>query len=363
MQKSVIIVGAGIIGAAVAYRLARAGAQVTVVDAGQAGATGASFGWINASFFLHEDHYRLRVEGIAAWRRLEEDLQLPITWCGSLCWEEGRLETRQDALRALGYDAALIDTKTFARMEPHVGTPPAQSLHFPQEGVAEPIAVAAAVLTAAQEAGAQVVRGVEVTGFERQGLRVVGVQTGAGVLRSDQVLLAAGVGCKRLMAMLDHDLPMLHRPALVIKTAPVARVLNHILVSDIGEVRQLPCGALVMPVAPGHQGDDSDSVGNMEAEAQSALTRLQALVPQVELRLAETMLAERPMPGDGLPAVGPVAEGAYLTVMHSGITLAAVMGELVCDELLQGETNHSAAWLAPYRPGRFWGTQGTDHER
>ena len=146
---------------------------------------------------------------------------------------------------------------------------------------------------------------------------------------------------------------MLHRPAVVIISAPVKPILNHILVSDIGEVRQLPCGSLVMPVAPGHQGDDSDSVGDLEEEAQGALARLQALVPGVSLCLAETILAERPMPGDGLPAVGAVAEGAYLAVMHSGITLGAVMGELIAGELLQGETNHSRVWLSPYRPGRF----------
>ncbi|MEM7732444.1 MAG: FAD-dependent oxidoreductase [Pseudomonadota bacterium] len=355
MQKSIIIVGAGVIGAAVAVHLARAGARVTVLDAGHAGATAASFGWINASFFLNEDHYHLRVEGMAAWHRLEENLELPISWCGSLCWEEGRLDDRQETLRRLGHDVALIDRAAFAEMEPHVGNPPEASLHLPQEGVAEPRAVADAILSAAQHAGARLVRGVEVTGFQRGGPRVTGVVTAAGVLQSDEVLIAAGVGCGPLMAMLGHDLPMLHRPALVIKTAPVDPILSHILVSNMGEVRQLPCGALVMPVAPGHQGDASESVGDLEREAEAALVRLQALVPGVPLSLAETMLGARPMPEDGLPAVGPVVEGAYLGVMHSGITLGAIMGELIAGEMLQGETNHSRAWLAPFRPGRFCG--------
>ncbi len=353
MQKSIIIIGAGVIGAVVAYRLARAGAQVTVVDAGLAGATDASFGWINASFFLTEDHYHLRVEGIAAWHRLESELKLPITWCGSLCWEDGRLEDRQEALRTLGYDVSRVDSETFAEMEPYVEGPPASALHFPQEGVAEPATVAATILKAAQDAGARVMHGIDVTGFQLHEERVTGVETAAGVLSADLVLMAAGVGCTSLMAMLDHDLPMLHRPALVIKTAPVQPILSHILVGNMGEVRQLPCGALVMPVVPGHQGDSSESVGDLEAEAAAALSRLQALVPDVPLRLAETMLAERPMPGDGLPAVGPVAKGAYVAVMHSGITLGAIMGELVADEILIGETNHTQAWLASYRPSRF----------
>lgn len=104
VQKTVIIVGAGVIGAAVAYRVSQSGARVIVLDAEQAGATPASFGWINASYFLNEDHFRLRAEAMAAWHELQQTLELPISWCGSLCWEEGRFEMRQEDLKRLGYD-------------------------------------------------------------------------------------------------------------------------------------------------------------------------------------------------------------------------------------------------------------------
>lgn len=353
VQKSIIIVGAGVIGAAVGYRLARAGAQVTLLDAGHAGATAASFGWINASYFLDDDHYQLRAEGIAAWHRWAEDLDLPLSWCGSICWEEGRLEDRQADLRRLGYSVDRIDAATFATLEPHVSPPPHESLVLPQEGVSDAGVLAARLIVAAQAAGARVMRGVRVTGILQNADRITGVETAHGTLSADTVLVAAGVGSKRLMDTLSVDLPLLHRPALVIKTAPVRHILRHILVSDAGEVRQLPCGALMMPAVVGHQGDDSAALPDLETQAHTALARLQTLVPDTPLTLAETMLAERPMPGDGLPAVGPVQKGAYLAVMHSGITLGAIMGELIADELLQGETNHTRAWLAPYRPERF----------
>ena len=64
----VVIVGGGIIGAALARYLVGQGADVLVINAG-GGATAASFGWVNASFYLNEDRFRLRAEGIAAWRR------------------------------------------------------------------------------------------------------------------------------------------------------------------------------------------------------------------------------------------------------------------------------------------------------
>ena len=78
----VVIIGGGIIGAALAHNLLRAGADVTVIAVG-IGATGASFGWINASFYLDAAHFRLRAAGLEAWRRLD----LPVNWSGALCWE------------------------------------------------------------------------------------------------------------------------------------------------------------------------------------------------------------------------------------------------------------------------------------
>jgi glycine/D-amino acid oxidase-like deaminating enzyme len=76
MKQQVIVIGAGIIGASIAYQLAKAGAAVTVLDAGgPAGqASGASFGWINASFYVDPDHFALRLAGIEAHERLARSL-------------------------------------------------------------------------------------------------------------------------------------------------------------------------------------------------------------------------------------------------------------------------------------------------
>ena len=63
MAKRVIVIGAGIIGAAIAWHLAKAGAVVTVIDEGKPGgvATPNSWGWINASWGNPEPYFRLRM--------------------------------------------------------------------------------------------------------------------------------------------------------------------------------------------------------------------------------------------------------------------------------------------------------------
>ena len=71
--KQIIVVGAGIIGASIAWHLAEAGAAVTIVDAGRPGgvATANSFAWINASWGNPEPYFRLRMRAIAEWTRLK----------------------------------------------------------------------------------------------------------------------------------------------------------------------------------------------------------------------------------------------------------------------------------------------------
>ena len=353
MAKRVVIVGGGIIGAAAAYRLARAGADVLVIDAGVGTATVASFGWLNASFYLSEAHFRLRVEGLAAYRRLLAELDVPVRFCGCLSTEHQGAALRAEARRlgAMGYDARVIDGPAFARLEPAVA-PPDEALHFPGEGIAEPAELARALMTAAIGRGARVLAGLRADRLMAEGGRIAGVVTPAGPVRADEVLVAAGTGTEALLATADLPLPMVPRPAYVVESHPVAPVLTHVLATPEGELRQRPDGVLVMPAAVSHQGDSAEAVSmTPEAAAEATTQRIRALLPGVALDWAQVRLAHRPMPADGLPAVGRLAPGLTVAVMHSGMTLAAITGEC-----LDGPSNATEALLADFRPERFAAT-------
>lgn len=343
----VIIIGGGIIGAALARYLGKAGADVTVMEVG-AGATVASFGWINASFHLNEDHFRLRVAGLAAWRKLD----VPITWSGTLCWDAhgDALEAQCQVLARLGYQVDIVDSDGFAALEPHVAAP-SQALRFASEGVAEPQETAQTLLR-----GTKRIRGVPVEGLHTTSGRITGVVTTQGVLPADRVIVAAGNGSPALLHSVDVALPMLDRPAVMMRTAPVPSRLSHILVTPDGEVRQDSAGHIWSPTAAQHQSDDSDRVeARPDVLADKALARLQALLPDTELRWDEVMLAHRPMPKDQLPVFGPAGpEGLFTAMMHSGVTLAAVTAELLGPQVLdQPLSNAQAALAAPYGIDRF----------
>lgn len=355
MQPRFLILGAGITGAALAHRLATLGALVTVVDAmpPASGATGRSFGWVNASFHLTPAHYHLRLAGMAAHRALAVELDLPAPAQGCLWYEDQgpAFDTTRATLTALGYPLRLLDRAQVAALEPALADPPDRALLFPTESALDLPALTARLLSAATARGAQVITGTGPATLLHDDARVTGIRTAAGDLMAAHTLLATGTGTPALLAPLGLTFPMLHRPGAIFRSQPLPPLLSHILATPAQEVRQLPTGHLIAPAAASHQSDSADTPPDPQAVPTATLSRLRALFPATDIRTDALMLAERPVPPDGLPALGPVTDGLSLAVMHSGATLAAVVADLMAAELTgQGDRPE----LDPFRAARFW---------
>ena len=351
MSKTLII-GAGITGAALAYQLSRRGEQVTILSTHAKGglASAASFGWLNASYYLNHPHYHLRHEGLAAHRRLTEALpNLPTTWPGCLWYEAtgaAQEETASD-LSALGYQIQRLTRPQIAERLPALGPVPDTALFFPEEGVADPAILARALIAAS---GAQVIRATVQSVTEEKG-RVTGVLTDLGPMPADRVILATGTGTPALMEPLGCTLPMLRRPGLMIRTNPQPPICPVVLATPDQEVRQDADGALVAPASAGHQSDHAETLGAFPVVVNATLQRLRSLFPGHDIHFAHQAMAMRPVPGDGLPVVGqgPI-EGLWLAVMHSGATLAPVVAECLAEEITGGPEN---PLLKDFRPARF----------
>ena len=349
----VVIIGGGIIGASIAWHLARRGVQSTVVEAGPlaGAATGRGFGWINANFFLDEAHFHLRMAAMEAWRRVEAQLESgAVAWPGCLCWEDegAALDAQHDRLKDLGYSVEIVEKDEISKLEPGLASAPERALWFGDEGAVDGPAMVRAMLAAAQ---ARVITGVAVDAIETKSGNVNGVRLSAGRLPADAVVVAAGMGAAPLLAPLGVSLPMLSRPGLMLRTRPVAPVIRHILASPTQELRQEASGRILAPTSANHQCDETDTVVERpDALADQALARVRRMLPGVALDWEEVMIADRPVPGDGAPVMGRAGpEGLYLAVMHSGATLGALAGELVSREL----TGTPSEQLAAYRPRRF----------
>ena len=255
LGADVVVVGAGVIGACVAYFASRAGAQVVVVDTSlpASGVTGTAFAWISGpkAGSAVTAATPLREAALEEFYRLERDVPgVRVRWHGAVSWDQDTLE---NAERSLGPGQHFITEAQVRRLEPNLRLPPERAVFSPADGTVDPAAMTQALLSAARGFGAQVRTGVTVAGLSIDGGIVTGVDTNAGVIRAATVVLATGTGTTALCEPLGVHLPVAASPAVLTRmSAPTGLVRTLISSPDI-EARQTPGGMVL--VATDHAGE------------------------------------------------------------------------------------------------------------
>lgn len=359
MSKSVIVVGGGIVGASIAFHLTKRGAKVTILEktTPASGASSKSFGWINAKSAISESYYKLRREAIYEYLKLCESLKMDsaVKWDGSLWWEDEVQDLVDQAgiLEEYGYEARVIDAAHFAKLEPNVSNPPEKCIHGQIEGSVDGAEVVHLLLTEASKNGANVIAGCRVQEFLREGDRIIGVDTNFGQMHADTVVVATGAWSEELLTRADVDLPMDNKTGVIVHTLPVEQVINHVILSPDVHFHQDRTGRMIVGEIFSGGGLDEETGESPIAFSQKMLGRLQKRLPDVKgLVVERVMIGKRPVPLDGFPAVGVPdgTEGIYVASMHSGITLAPLIGRLVAEEVHGGQTSDM---LSDFRPSRF----------
>lgn len=357
--RRIAVVGGGIMGASIAYHLAKRGAEVHVLErrAPATGATANSFAWINAGSKRPRGYFELNHLGMAGWRRLQHELgpRLVMQWGGTVQWqaEAGRAEAFRRAVaaqQAWGYSTRLIDVAEMRRLVPALEPGAVSAGSFcDEEGTVDPVAATTLLLEAAAAHGAVVRHPATVAAFDMNGTSVRGLRLGSETIAVDAVVLATGVDLPALGALLGIATPMAESPGLLAHTTPHARLLDRVLVAPGATLKQLPNGEIVTGVDFG----GSPSRDTSPAMGRQLLAGAARLVPQLQgTTLDRVTLGFRVLPADGQPIIGRVASrpNVYLAAMHSGITLSPVVGQLAAIELLD---QVDVELLQPYRVERF----------
>ena len=353
MEPQVVVVGAGIVGASVAYHAARHGAAVTLVDRARpgSGVTGSSFGWIGRHGRWPGGAAALRADVLPQWWRLETELPgVRVRWTGALSWPvDATVAPLPAGAGDAGGDVELLGAAQVAALEPNLREPPVQALRTRSDGAVDALAVTRALVRGARDHGARVLLGAQVVAVRTGGARVSGVDTSHGPLAADTVVAAAGTGVPRLCAPFGVPVPVVPSPAAVLEFESPRGLVRTLVAGPDVEVRQSTGGRLLAAVdwSQDGAGDGPQRALGRTATAISAVFRGAG-----GLRPRAVRVGVRPVPADGAPIVGPVpgVPGLYLAVMHSGVTLAPLVGRLVARELVEAV---EAEELLGCRPGRF----------
>jgi glycine/D-amino acid oxidase-like deaminating enzyme len=361
-RPDVVVIGAGVVGACVALRLAQGGARVSVVDAGRpaGGASGASFAWTNSFNKPPRPYHDLNVGGMAEHGALCRELAGGwLHRVGNLKWEQApalqaSLAETVERLRGWSYPIDALTPAEARRLEPELAIDPSVELvaHTPEDGWVEVVPLVAAVLAAATGAGARVLPARRVVGLPQRAGRIRGVLIEpGGELGADCVVDCAGPSAGEVARLAGIELALGREPGRLVYTAPVATTLKRLVHAPGVQFR--PDGSGRIALADEIHDLVVDGRPDPWTPEQSVASAARYLPALAGATVEAVRVGVRPMPADRLPAVGPVpgAEGLYLVVSHSGVTLGPLWGRLAAGEILSGGTDPR---LDAFRPARLF---------
>ncbi len=362
------MIGAGIVGASVAWFLAGRGARVTVLERAASpatGATGRSAAGLRHQFSLdvnvrfsrfsaeRYDRFHAEVGARAAFERVGYLFLVPTD--GAPAWH-----AQGETVRAAGARVEWIEPSVLARRWPYVATAGlAGGSYGPDDGVLDPHAVTLGYLASARSIGAEIVFDAAVTGFEAAG-DAVRVRTAAGTTLVDAVVNAAGPQAGAVAELAGCTLPVVASRRCVYATGPLPKLPRPTpLLIDVAtgvwirsEGERVIFGRSNPDELPGEH--DAIDWGWLDETLGVALERFPFL-EEAGLDRRACWTGHYEMTPDHLPAIGRAPEVPWL--WHAagfsghGVQHAPATGIAVADLVLDGACSRFD--LAPFDPARF----------
>jgi glycine oxidase len=339
----VLVVGAGVIGCAVARELAATGRSVVVADRGPVGgeASSAAAGALGVASGGDEgERLALRRASLAAFPALVAtladetgiDVGYEVPGVVELAFDDGELTGQHERAarrRAQGLRAEPLDVRALRALEPGASGAAIGAVRYPDDALVEADAFVRALAEAARRCGAIVMTGTPVHGVERAGDRVVRARVGDGWIAPETVVIAAGAWSATI-AGITTGIAVTPVRGQMLALRPVARCCHAILTGRDGFLVPRRSGELWV-------GATFEDAGFARAVTGEGLERLLAHVA----RLAPAALAAPVVrawsglrPGlDGGPVIARAPDAANVVVAtghyRNGILLAPITATAV----------------------------------
>ncbi|ONI68314.1 FAD-dependent oxidoreductase [Kribbella sp. ALI-6-A] len=366
-MPDVVVVGAGVIGAACAEALSAAGVDVVVIDRGTpaGGTTAAGEGNVLVSDKEPGPELTLAIASRQEFGRVLARLPgsvADVEWeaKGGLVvatTDPGPLEKFAALQRDAGVDARVISPAEAFELEPLLTRAVTTAVHYPDDAQVQPVLLATALLAAVRERGGQVRAGVTALAVRRSAAgRVTGVETDAGVIECDAVVNACGPWAGAFGKAAGGPIEVLPRRGMILVTAPLPECVRHKVydadyVGAVGSgdadlqtstvVESTRAGTVLIGSSRERIGfDDTVKVHVLRELARKAVGLFPFLA---DVPVMRTYGGFRPYAPDHLPVIGadPRVPGLWHATGHegAGIGLSAATGRLLT-ELFIGVPPH-----------------------
>ena len=370
-NPKIVVIGAGIIGTMIAYELVKKGARVILIDKEipASGASGNSFSWINATYPKKPFSYNLLSQmGIEAYKNLEREFQFDIKWSGSLEWFEelGQQEKLFAEIKTIKKyprytPVSLISSVEAEFMEPKVFFGDENTIvHSESDGAIDTIQAIQMIHNEFERLGGESIFSCEFLKLNEKNGRLSSIDTTMGKFEVDHAVFACGIDTDNNLSIDTSSTPT---PGIILKSKPVENRFNKIIVGPGVHIHQQNDGSIVLGEQDGAPLSHFDRLKerpsrfpNKEFEelhteriintAKNFTTGLEDIV------IEKVSIGWRPLPKDRIPIIGRFkkTKGVYVSMMHSGISLAAIVSKLVSEEILE---NKNIPILDDFRPSRF----------
>lgn len=361
------VVGGGVIGLSVAWRAARRGVAVTVIDPEPGrGASWAAAGMlapVTEAEFGEDTLLRLNLASAAIYPTFVDELKVAsgrdpgYARCGTLLIardsdDVAQLERLLGLQRSLGLEAERLPGRACRSLEPSLATTTRAGILVEEDHQIDNRALIVALLAACEEAGITLLR-ESVERVEFSGGRVTGVRCSGGlVVGAPQVVLAPGCWVTDLLGLPPEAMPPV-RPikGQLLHLRGPARLASRIVRGLDVYIVPRPDGRVVVGATVEERGFDATVTAGAVHEL---LRRAYELVPGItELELTETTVGLRPGSPDNAPMIGRSSlDGLLIATGHhrNGILLAPVTADAIAELLVTGSTPEE---IAPFSPQRF----------
>ena len=370
-NPKIVVIGAGIIGTMIAYELIKKGARVILIDKEipASGASGNSFSWINATYPKKPFSYNfLSQMGIEAYKNLEREFQFDIKWSGSLEWfeeldQQEKLFAEIKAIKKYPRytPVSLISSVEAEFMEPKVFFGDENTIvHSESDGAIDTIQAIQMIHNEFERLGGESIFSCEFLKLNEKNGRLNSIDTTMGKFEVDHAVFACGIDTDKNLSIDTSSTPT---PGIILKSKPVENRFNKIIVGPGVHIHQQNDGSIVLGEQDGAPLSHFDRLKerpskfpNKEFEelhteriintAKNFTTGLEDIV------IEKVSIGWRPLPKDRIPIIGRFkkTKGVYVSMMHSGISLAAIVSKLVSEEILE---NKNIPILDDFRPSRF----------